>query len=99
MVATFIMLISYTDTGISHFKTIGERLAHARAGATEVGATLDAFYLTMGQYDALAVVSAPDDETAAKLSLINAANGRVRIQTLRAFTEQETIRLAGELPI
>jgi uncharacterized protein with GYD domain len=47
----------------------------------------------------VAIVSAPNDETAAKMSLVNASNGRVRIQTMRAFTEQETIQLAGELPV
>jgi uncharacterized protein with GYD domain len=95
---SYVMLISYTDTGIQHFKTIGDRLAHARQGAAELGATLDAFYLTMGAYDAVAIVTAPDDETAAKMSLVNASNGRVRIQTMRAFTEEETVRLAGQLP-
>ncbi len=97
--ATYVMLITYTDAGIQHFKAIGDRLAHARAGATELGATLEAFYLTMGPYDAVAIVSAPDDETAAKMSLVNTANGRVRVQTLRAFTEQETIQLASQLPV
>ena len=96
--ATYVMLITYTDAGIQHFKAIGDRLEHARRGAAEVGATLEAFYLTMGHYDAVAIVQAPDDETAAKLSLVNAANGRVRIQTLRAFDEVETVRLAGQLP-
>ncbi|MPY95944.1 MAG: GYD domain-containing protein [Acidimicrobiia bacterium] len=96
--ATYIMLMSYTDVGIQHFKNIGDRLEHARRGAVELGAELQAFYLTMGQYDAVAVVEAPDDETAAKLSLVNAANGRVRIHTMRAFTEPETVQLASELP-
>ena len=97
--ATYVMLMHYTDTGIQHFKAIGDRLEHARRGATELGATLEAFYLTMGEYDAVAIVEAPDDETVAKLSLVNAANGRVRIRTMRAFTEPETIRLASELPV
>ena len=44
-------------------------------------------------------MTAPDDRTAAKLSLVNAANGRVRIQTMPAFTEAETVALAGELPV
>ena len=96
--ATYIMLLTYTDAGIQHFKAIGDRLEHARKGATALGAKLEAFYLTMGPYDAVAIVDAPDDATVAKLSLVNAANGRVRIQTMRAFTEEETIRLAGELP-
>jgi len=33
------------------------------------------------------------------MSLVNAANGRVRIKTMRAFTEDETVRLASELPV
>jgi uncharacterized protein with GYD domain len=97
--ATYIMLIQYTDAGIQHFKSIGDRIAHARQGAAELGAKLEAFYLTMGEYDAVAIVEAPDDETAAKMSLINAANGRVRIRTKRAFTESETTKLASDLPI
>ena len=97
--ATYVMLINYTDTGIQHFKAIGDRLAHARRGAKELGAELVSFYLTMGEYDAVAVVEAPDDETAAKLSLVNAANGRVRIKTVRAFTEPETVHLASQLPV
>jgi len=98
-VATYLMLINYTDSGIQHFKSIGERLEHARHGAAELGATLVSFYLTMGEYDAVAIVEAPNDEVAAKMSLVNAANGRVRIKTMRAFTEDETIRLASELPV
>lgn len=97
--ATYLMLMHYTDSGIQHFKSIADRLEHARRGAAELGAELEAFYLTMGQYDAVAVVRAPDDETAAKLSLVNAANGRVRIHTMRAFTEQETVALAAQLPV
>jgi uncharacterized protein with GYD domain len=96
---TYVMLINYTDAGIQHFKAIGDRLAHARQGAAELGATLEAFYLTMGAYDAVAIVNAPDQRTAAKMSLVNAANGRVRIQTMAAFTEEETVQLAGELPV
>ena len=60
--ATYLMLINYTDAGIQHFKSIGERLAHARHGAAELGATLVSFYLTMGEYDAVAVLEAPNDE-------------------------------------
>ena len=97
--ARYVLLIQYTDEGIQHFKAIGSRLEHARRGAAELGVQLQDFYLTMGEFDAVALVDAPNDETVAKLSLINAANGRVRIRTMRAFTEEETVRLASELPI
>lgn len=96
--AKYVMLINYTDTGIKHFKEFAARMEHARHGAAELGVTIDAFYLTLGQYDAVVIIDAPNDETAAKLALTNAANGRVRTASMRAFTEAETARLAAELP-
>jgi len=96
--AKFVMLIRYTDEGVRHFKDFRQRIDHARKGATELGVTIDAFYLTMGEYDAVVTVDAPDARTAAKLSLINAANGRVRTVTMPAFSEQEAAEIAGELP-
>ncbi|MCU1504043.1 MAG: hypothetical protein JWM12_3397 [Ilumatobacteraceae bacterium] len=94
----FVMLIRYTDEGVRDFKGFRQRIAHARKGAAELGVTIDAFYLTMGEHDAVVVFDAPDARTAAKLSLINAANGRVRAVTMPAFTEDEAAEIAAELP-
>ena len=96
--AKFVMLIRYTDEGVQHFKEFHSRMGHARRGAEELGVTIESFHLTMGDYDAVVVFDAPDARTAAKLSLINAANGRVRTVTMPAFTEDETTELASELP-
>lgn len=52
----------------------------------------------MGSYDAIVIFDAPDAGTAAKLALINAANGRVRTETLAALSEDETIAIAESLP-
>ncbi len=97
--ATYIVLAKYTHQGITNIKQSPDRLDTAKQAIQSLGGEIKAFYLTMGQYDAVAIVEAPDDETAAKLSLVNAAIGRVRIQTLRAFTEQETIDIASQLPV
>ncbi len=43
----------------------------------------------MGEYDSVAIVEAPDDETMAKLSLRIGARGNSRSETLRAFKEDE----------
>ena len=56
------------------------------------------FYLAMGQYDAVVVVEAPDDETVAKASLAIGSLGNVRIETLRAFTEEEYRGIVRALP-
>ena len=42
--------------------------------------------------------STPDDKTAAKFALTTAAEGNVRIETLRAFTEEEYGEIVASLP-
>jgi len=44
------------------------------------------------------VAEAPDDETVAKLALATGAQGTVRTETLRAFTEDEYRTIIGSLP-
>ena len=96
--AKYVMLINYTDKGIEHFHDFPERMEHAREGASELGVTIESFHLTLGPYDAIVIFTAPDDETAARLALTNAANGRVRTTTMRAFDEAETVALSQQLP-
>jgi len=55
------------------------------------------FYRVMGQYDAVCISEAPDDETAAKLILAVGSKGNVRSETLRAFTEEEYRKIVGAL--
>lgn len=96
--AKFVMLIRYTDEGVRHFREFRSRLEHARRGAEELGVRIDSFYLTMGEYDAVVTIDAPDVKTAAQLSLINAANGRIRSVTMPAFSESEAAELADSFP-
>lgn len=51
-----------------------------------------------GKYDAVVIAEAPDDETAVKLSLAIGSKGNVRIETSRAFTEEEYRRIVVALP-
>jgi len=59
---------------------------------------LKAFYLTIGQYDAVAIAELPDDAAVAKMALSLGAMGNVRTETLRAFNEAEFRKIVGELP-
>jgi hypothetical protein len=54
-----------------------------------MGGELKAFYLVMGQYDAVVISEAPDDETATRFALATGARGYVHTQTLLAYTEAE----------
>ena len=55
------------------------------------------FYITMGGYDMVAHVDAPDDATLAKFVLHLAGGGNVRTQTLKAFSEDEYRKILGAL--
>ena len=98
---TYISLIRYTEQGVKTFKELSQRIEETKtageAAGEVVGATLVGYYLTMGQYDAVAISEAPDEHTIATLALAAGARGNVRTETMRAFTEEEAKKIAAEL--
>ena len=92
---TYISLLRYTQQGIKNIKDAPSRLDAAKDAFKKAGADIKAFYLVMGQYDAVVISEAPDDETAAKLALSIGSLGNVQTETLRAFTEVEYRKLVA----
>ena len=82
---TYITLLHYTQQGIEKMKDSPTRLEAAKQSVRAMGGELKAFYLTMGQYDAVVISEAPDDETATRFALATGARGFVRTETLRAY--------------
>jgi uncharacterized protein with GYD domain len=95
---TYIILGKYTEKGIANMKESPERMKAVQQAYEAVGAKQKAFYLTMGQYDFVAVTEMPDDKTAAKLALTIGAWGAVRTETVCAFTEEEYREIVASLP-
>ncbi|MFQ5795262.1 MAG: GYD domain-containing protein [Candidatus Bipolaricaulia bacterium] len=95
---TYITLFRWTQQGIENVKESPNRLDAAKEAIRAMGAEMKAFYMVTGQYDLVAVIEAPDDETVAKLVLSTASQGNVQTETLRAFTEDEYRRIIGSLP-
>ena len=95
---SYISLIHYTPQGIASIKQAGARVDAARQAFKSMGAEIKAYYLVTGQYDAVVIFEAPDEETVAKLALGTALQGNVRTETMRAFTEQEMRAIIGALP-
>ena len=93
----YLILLNYTEKGISSMKESPERLKEVRAQVEEAGGNLDSFNLTLGQYDGVSVVDLPDDATLATFLLKTAAAGYVRTSTLRAFDEAEYEEIVGTL--
>ncbi len=96
--AKYLLLSRFTPQGLQNIKDGPSRLDAARQTLEGLGAKLEDFYLTLGEYDAVVILEAPSDEVVARASLAIGAQGNVRIQTLRAFTEDEYKKLASSLP-
>ncbi len=56
---TYVTLIHYTEQGVNAFKDLPQRLDDTRKAGEALGAKPVAFYLTMGQYDAVVISDAP----------------------------------------
>ena len=95
---TYISLLNFTQQGIEKIKESPARLDRARQAFQAMGAEVKAFYLVMGQYDAVVISEAPNDETVGKLVLMIGAQGNIRTETLRAFTEDEYRKMIAALP-
>jgi uncharacterized protein with GYD domain len=96
--AHYILLLRYTDQGIRNIKDTTKRAAAFQEMAEKMGAKVQSILWTMGQYDLVSHVEAPNDETASALSVGVGKLGNVSIQTLRAFTAAEVegiIKKAG----
>ncbi len=96
--ATYIILINFTEQGIRNIKDSPSRLDAARQAMKDMGGELKDTYLTIGAHDLVAVVEAPSDEVLAKFALTVGSQGNVRTTTLRAFTEAEYRGIIQSLP-
>src|SRR5260370_33505063 len=85
--ATYILLLSFTDQRIRNVKDTSKRADTFKDMAKKGGATVKDLFWTLGEYDAVAVVEAPDDTSMTARGLSTGALGNVRTQTLRAFTQ------------
>ena len=95
--AKYILRVNWTDQGVKNVKDSPKRLDAASKLAETAGAKMGDFYMTMGGYDMVAHVEAPDDATLAKFVLHLAGAGNVRTQTLKAFSEDEYRKILGGL--
>ena len=94
---TYVVLVRFTDEGVRTIKDGPARLEQARKDFEAAGAEMKDFYLTLGAYDAVAIIEAPDDDTMARMSLSIGSRGTSRTETLRAFGSDDYGRLVGGL--
>ncbi len=93
----YIQLYNYTDQGIKNVKDSPNRIRRASEMLEKLGGKLVDISLTMGQYDLVATLEAPNDEAVARFALSLGSAGNVRTTTLRAFSLDEFEHLSSSL--
>src|SRR4030088_430217 len=87
VMTTYVMLVNWADQGALKVKASPRRLDAAKEALKDMGAEFKYVFLTMGDYDIVAIYEAPDDAVAARFSLQLGMMGNVRTRTLKAFPE------------
>src|SRR6185295_3354536 len=95
---TYIALLKWTEKGIAAIQGSPARLDAGRKAFKQAGMDIKEAYLTMGRYDLVCMIDAPDDETLAQGMLSLGSQGNVSTETLRAFTEDQYRKIVGSLP-
>jgi uncharacterized protein with GYD domain len=96
--ATYLVLSNWTEQGIKDVKESSRRLDAGRELARTFGVEVNDFYMTLGAYDMVARLEAPNDEAVAKYILALCSGGAVRTTTLKAFTEAQYREIIQALP-
>ena len=86
---TYVTLVRFTEQGAKNFRDTPKRAGAFRDAARNGGVAVRDIYWTLGPYDGLLVLEAPDEQTVTASMLSLASLGYVRTQTMRAFDESE----------
>lgn len=86
---TYVMLTNLTSEGVRTLKNNPGRVAEVNKEVEQIGARVVAQYATLGQYDFVTVVEAPDEKVMAKVSVELGSRGTMTSQTLAAMSADE----------
>ena len=85
----YILLSRLSQQGVQTLKSNPERLREVNRDVEELGAKVLHQWATLGEFDFVNVVEAPDTATIARVSIALGARGSTRIETLPALTLEE----------
>jgi uncharacterized protein with GYD domain len=91
---TFLMLTNLTAEGVRTLKNHPGRIAEVNREVEQMGVKVVSQYATLGQYDFVTVVEAPDEKTMLKISVELGSRGTMTSQTLAALPAED---MAGSL--
>jgi uncharacterized protein with GYD domain len=85
----YILLSRLSQQGVQTLKSNPERLSEVNRDVEELGAKVLHQWATLGEFDFVNVVEAPDTLTIARVSVALGARGSTKIETLPALTLEE----------
>jgi uncharacterized protein with GYD domain len=91
----YILLSRLSQQGVQTLKANPERLHEVNRDVEELGAKVLHQWATLGEFDFVNVVEAPDTATVARVSVALGARGSTRIETLPALTIDEFVKSLG----
>jgi uncharacterized protein with GYD domain len=89
--ATYILLSTLSTQGVQTLKSNPDRLREVNKDVEELGAKVLHQWATLGEWDFVSVVEAPDLATVARVSVALGARGSTKIETLPALTIEELL--------
>jgi uncharacterized protein with GYD domain len=87
----YILLSTLSTQGVQTLKANPDRLQEVNRDIEELGARVLHQWATLGEFDFVNVVEAPDIATVAKISIALGARGSTRIETLPALEIGELV--------
>ncbi len=94
---TYVDLINWTDQGIRNVRDTLQRADRADQLGQKYGVRIDRLYWTVGPYDLVGILEAPDEETVSAFALELGAAGSVRTTMLRAYEREEMSEIIDRL--
>jgi uncharacterized protein with GYD domain len=84
--ALYIMMTNLTDEGRKTVKANPQRIKEVNKEVEAMGVKILAQYVTLGQYDFVNILEAPNNETIAKVAMELGSRGTLQTNTLAALT-------------
>src|SRR5215471_13724330 len=94
---TYIILDRWTDRGIELVDEVPRRERSSQMAAGGAGLRHTVIF-TLGEYDTVSIIEAESEEDAAAYALEIGTHGNLRTTTMRAFNQEEFLRLLETRP-
>jgi uncharacterized protein with GYD domain len=94
---TYIVLMKLTDQGIRAVQETPDRIEAGIQSLEALGGRVAGFYATLGEYDYIACVEAPNEAVVMRFLLGLGSAGNVRTTTMKALSRDEFDQIVRKL--